>query len=134
MNELCSIIISTCKDLCSIFMHDHVQKMHMSIWIMKVYEHKKIRSLYLEAVIWRLWDPSTLEAHGQMRSLYLEDMWSDEIPLFWRHVVRRDPFNLEAYGQNDIPPSREAHESPCRLALCDEGHELSSLPDQATQG
>ena len=105
--ELCSIIISTYKDLCSIFIHDHVQEIHMSIWIMKVYEHKKMRSFHLEVVmrslhlkvvIRRLWDPSTLETCGQMRSLYFEGLWSDEISQFWRHMARRDPFNLEAHG------------------------------------
>ena len=40
---------------------------------------------------------------------------------------------LEEVGQLS-PSNLEAHGSPCRLVLCDDGHELSSLPDQATQG
>ena len=46
-----------------------------------------------------------------MRSLYFGGSWPT-----------RDPSKLEACG------------SPYKLVLYDDGHELSSLPDQATQG
>ena len=64
-----------------------------------------------------------------MGSLYFGDIWSDEIPLFWRHVAKLDPSDLEARGQNKIPPSLEACGYSCKLILCDDGYELSSLPD-----
>ena len=56
-------------------------------------------------------------------------------PSLSRQLNRQDasPFTLEAVGQLN-PSNIEARESPCGLALCDNGHELSSLRDQATQG
>ena len=72
-----------------------------SMWINKIrflHVEAVMRSLHMKSVIWKLWDPST----------------------------------LEAASQNEIPSTLKACRSPCILVLCDNGHELSSLPDQTT--
>ena len=81
----------------------HVNMNSDSMWINKIrslHMEAVMRSLYVKAVIWKLWDLST----------------------------------LEVVGQNEIPLNLEVRGSPCRLLLCDDSHELSSLPDQTTQG
>ena len=138
--ELCNIITS----ISSLFIHEH-----MSIWYVHVNSDSmwinKIRSLHVEGGSYEI-PPREDSYLKTIRSLYLGGTWPDEIPLLWRHVIRldpfileahvarRDPFNLKAHGQNEIPPSLKACGSPCRLVLCDDSQELSSLPDQATQG
>ena len=49
----------------------------------------------------------------------------------WRQLRLLGPSTLEAVGQLS-PSNLEARGSPCGLVLCDNGHELSSLLNQAT--
>ena len=88
-----------------------------------------MRSLLLEAVIGSLLvKPFKQARYG---SLQLAAFIGS---LLMKVVKLLDPSTLEAVGQKWDPFNFEVRGSPCKLALCDDGHELSSLPDQATQG
>ena len=50
-----------------------------------------------------------------------------------RSLLVRSTSTLETVGQMRSS-NLEAHRSSCESVLCDDGHELSSLPDQTTQG
>ena len=67
----------------------------------------KMRSLHLEVVIGSL----LVKVVKTLGSLYFRGSWP-----------------------NKIPPNVEARRSPYGSVLCDDDHELSSLPDQATKG
>ena len=74
------------------------------------------------------------------KRIWTDKMWISSVggnyldPSLWRQLKLWDPSTLEAIGQNEIPPSLEVYGSPCRLVLCNDGHELSPLLDQTTQG
>ena len=53
-----------------------------------------------------VWIYEQLNHERQDEIPLLRGMWPDEIPLPWSHEARWNPFELEARGQNEIPPIR----------------------------
>ena len=92
--------------------HVHKSLQHVHAWI---YEHMNHDRIWTN----KFWVPS-------FRGSYLD-------PSLWKQLRLWDPSTLEVIGQNEIPPNVETYGSPCRLVLCNNGHKLSSLLDQATQ-